>query len=491
LALQGDDAMRLWLGGPALLLFLSWLVPGPAAAQKLDKDDKRFLDEVQTIMLADEEKVFKDLKQKADRLEFQKIFWARRDPDLATPANEFKDAFEEARADADASYRVPGMLGSATDCGRVRILLGKPDEVRQESTSVSVGVRAPETWTYRDRPGQTFQGGKAVIAFDAECRAPAGLGAQLDRIAAARVVQPNIDYRFGKDGRLVKLVDLLPKDTPARALLKQPRRDFEIEARAFYLKVADGGTALVGLVGGDASGLTVRQDGAARKVGIDVVASAVAESGTEAGWSEQSVDAPVGADARFLASFKMGLKPGKYTLNVGAVDPKTGKGSLASMPIEVPDLSRVVADADGTPHPVPSAASLLILSGIDESTANAADPRDPFAAFVLGAARMHPFLKSTFTPADEISIFYQVYDLRVDPATSHADAVATLSILKDGKTPVARTQSTIATPIGGSVIGPVPLKDYAPGKYVVQLKLNDRVAKQEIVQEAPIEIAAE
>ncbi len=96
----------------------------------------------------------------------------------------------------------------------------------------SPGMLVPQTWTYRDRPGQTFQGGKAVIAFDADCRAPGGFSSQLDRVAAARVLQPNIDYRTGKDGRLVKLADLLPRDTAARALFKQPREDFPLAAQA-------------------------------------------------------------------------------------------------------------------------------------------------------------------------------------------------------------------------------------------------------------------
>ena len=33
---------------------------------------------------------------------------------------------------------------------------------------------------------------------------------------------------------------------------------------------------------------------------------------------------------------------------------------------------------------------------------------------------------------------YQVYDVKTDPATGKADASAVVSILKDGKTPVAK-----------------------------------------------------
>jgi hypothetical protein len=37
------------------------------------------------------------------------------------------------------------------------------------------------------------------------------------------------------------------------------------------------------------------------------------------------------------------------------------------------------------------------------------------------------------------------------------------------------------------VVGPVPLK-YDPGKYVVQLRVTDRLAKKDQVQEVPFEI---
>ena len=91
----------------AFILAVILTGPGLASAQKLDKDDKKFLDDVRPILLEDEEKTYKGLKEKSDRLEFQKIFWARRDPDLATPANEYQAEYEKARAEADRLYRLP------------------------------------------------------------------------------------------------------------------------------------------------------------------------------------------------------------------------------------------------------------------------------------------------------------------------------------------------------------------------------------------------
>src|SRR5213593_2972698 len=107
----------------------------PAAAfpaEKLDKEAKKWLDEVRPLILPEEEKAFRELKDKSERDEFQKIFWARRDPDLQTPANEFRTEYEKTLADIDTRFRVSGHPGSATDCGRVYILLGPPDDVKRE-----------------------------------------------------------------------------------------------------------------------------------------------------------------------------------------------------------------------------------------------------------------------------------------------------------------------------------------------------------------------
>jgi GWxTD domain-containing protein len=59
-------------------------------------------------MLPDEEKTFRDLKDKAERVEFQKIFWARRDPDLDTTENEYQAAYNSDALEVDRQFRVAG-----------------------------------------------------------------------------------------------------------------------------------------------------------------------------------------------------------------------------------------------------------------------------------------------------------------------------------------------------------------------------------------------
>ena len=260
-------------------------------------------------------------------------------------------------------------------------------------------------------------------------------------------------------------------------------------AQAAYLKVADGGTALVGLLRGEAASLTQADAGGHKTVNVSIAASAVAADGSEAGWAEQTTSAPVGPDGAFVGSFKLGLKPGKYTLKAGAVDLKSGKGSLATLPIEVPDFSKVESGADGSSHPVVSAAQPLLVRDIEELPAGTnPDPAHPFAAITLGMARLIPYFGTTFHKADSISIFFQVYDLSPDH-NGKADGLATISILR-GTAPVASARIPITTAVGGSAIGPVPLASYEPGKYVVQLKVADHVAKKDLVHRRARSISA-
>ena len=185
----------------AILMALAVLPPGLAAAQKLDKDDKKWLDDVRPIVLAEEEKTTRASRTRATGSSSSRSSGLAATPTSRRRRTSSRWSISRPERPPTRSTGSPGSVGSNTDCGRTFILLGKPDEV-QDDAAGSPGYLAPQTWTYRDRPGQTFQGGKAVIAFDPECRAPAGFSEQLDRIAAAKVLQPNIDYRVGKDGHL-------------------------------------------------------------------------------------------------------------------------------------------------------------------------------------------------------------------------------------------------------------------------------------------------
>jgi GWxTD domain-containing protein len=466
------------------LVILAQLATGlPVVAADLDKDDKEWLEEVRPIILSEERQTFEDLEDKADREEFKKIFWARRDPDPETPENEFEDEYRARKTKADHDYRLAGRLGTHNDCGRVYALLGEPDDVRQQGGAVSPGLRIPEAWVYGDRPGLTFNDGELVIRFDEECDAPGGLDKVLEQIASSKVKRPNIGYTVDDDGHLVTLEDQLPKASPARALLDAPRQDFPAAIDVRFMKVSEGVTGVIGLIRGEPPDLPVETRDGQTVADVVVATAALAADGTEAGWTEQPVAAAVQPDGSFLASFGMGVPPGNYTLKAGVVLPD-GRGSLVSESVEVPSFEREITAADGTTTRVPSVASILFVREIEDlPPGTEKDPEDHFAAFRLGQTQLHPYFGRDLSQSDTVSFFYLIYDLTVDPDTEKADAVVAFSILKDGKTPVAQApESPVTTAVMASAIGPVPLKTYPPGDYVVQIRVTDHLAKKTVVK---------
>jgi GWxTD domain-containing protein len=482
-------------GTLALAVAAACLAPvAVSAAEKLDKDSKKWLDEVRPLLLAEEEKVFRELKDKSERDEFQKIFWARRDTDLETPANEFRTEYEKTRADVDTRFRVSGRPGSATDCGRVYILLGAPDEVKREP-GASAGPRSAETWVYRDREGMKFKDGQAQIMFDAECQLPQGarLAEQMNRMAEGKIANPNIDYRKGAGGRLVKAADQLPKPSAGTALLKAPRQDFPVSAQSkmFLRNPGGGGSYVAGLIRGDASGMTIEDAAGGKRVKIVAAAQAVDESGKATPVTEREMMAEVAADNSFVASYGLILKPGTYTVNVAVLDPAGKKGSVASAPLKVPDF--------GTDELVLS--ELLILQDVQEGIT--LTPQDPFWAFALGNTRFLPRFDNVFKPSDSVTLLGVLYNAKgqdtpqpseavpspkPDEANPKASVTVGFTISKDGKTIAQAPEQTYDTVAATPAVGPVTLAKYSPGKYVVRMKVRDNLAQKDYTKETEFEI---
>ncbi len=451
------------------------LLPASARADKPSKEEKAWAESVAPLMLQEEEKRFKDLKDKAERAEFQKIFWARRDPDLDTPVNEDEPGYRAAIAEADRRYTVRGKKGSQTDCGRVFVLLGEPAEAKKDATQeVAAGMRAPETWTYK---GPQFQGGQAVIVFDAECGAGPNMRQQFDRLAENKIKHPNLEYRTGADGKLVKLQDQLPKPSPMQALLKAPRQDFPVAAQfSFVGVVGGGGTALLGLVRADGAALSTADQGGKKVASLTVGAQALDSAGKPAAFDEREEAGTVQGDGGVLVSYRMVVRPGKYTVRSAVLD-KGGKGSVAEMPVDVPDLQSGEL-----------VSQIMLLRGVEDIPENSVDPNHPMSGFAMAKARLEPFFGTTLSKADPLNIFFQYYGAATDEATGKGSVTVSVSLLR-GVRPVATApEQPFETSVGGSIVGPIPMDNYQPGSYTARVRVNDLVAKKEAVKEITFEL---
>jgi len=150
---------------------------------------------------------------------------------------------------------------------------------------------------------------------------------------------------------------------------------------------------------------------------------------------------------------------------------------VAAVPVEVPDLT------EGELEIMP----LVLLQNIQEGGATP-DPKDPMADFVLGTNRLTPSFDNVFPKSGSMSVIGAVYNATKDATTGKASVNWGFSILKDGK-PVAKTEDQVVeTDVASPSIGPVPLGNFAPGKYVVQLRVRDNVAKKDYTKDAPFEV---
>jgi GWxTD domain-containing protein len=452
------------------------LLASPALAD-LDKNAKKWVDEVRPLILPEEEKAYKRLKNNSDAAEFQKIFWARRDPNLDTPENEYQAEYLKVVAEVDPKFKAAGRAGSQTDCGRIYILLGAPDAVRKE-TAGEVAFRPPETWTYKDRPTMTFKGGSMEIGLDSTCMLPQGnrFGDQLNRIAEFKVIQTNLSYKFDSKGALVKLVDLLPKPTPVQALLKEPRADFKLEAKpVLEIRSQDGASVFVaGLIRGEATGLTVGEVGGRKVAKVIVSVHASDKEGRVLKSLDREVTAEVEGDNTFISAFGLPLRPGEHTMKIAAIDPKSGKGAVAELAIKTQEYG-----SELTISPV------MVLADILEGAAPVKD--DPYFEFIFGATKFVPRYGNVFKKGDSVTLLCAIYGSAKDEA-GKISVVGGFQVLKDGKTLAKALDQTYDVEPATPSAGPVPLGNYAPGKYVAQLRLRDNVSKKDYVKETEFEI---
>jgi len=101
-------------------------------------------------------------------------FWKRRDPTPATEENEFRDTFDRRVAFADRRFGSADGRVSATDRGKVFVLLGEPSQVRRSPLTnrdnVVLFERIPimngtmEEWFY-DREKLPIAVGKKGVQF--------------------------------------------------------------------------------------------------------------------------------------------------------------------------------------------------------------------------------------------------------------------------------------------------------------------------------------
>ena len=110
-----------------------------------DKYQKWLNEDVAYIITPYEKQKFLELKTDEEREQYIVAFWQRRDPDVDTEENEYRDEHYERVAHTNENYAFEGVAGWRTDRGRTYILYGEPHEMKK--------TKSGEIWRYRYIPG--------------------------------------------------------------------------------------------------------------------------------------------------------------------------------------------------------------------------------------------------------------------------------------------------------------------------------------------------
>lgn len=115
--------------------------------KQLDPKSRDFISKVRYTITPEERRAFLALPE-GDREAFGADFWKRRDPTLATEANEFKTEYFNRIGQANRLFSGGAAAGWLQDRGRIYITLGPPDHRETYPRGVSFYGLPTEIWWY-------------------------------------------------------------------------------------------------------------------------------------------------------------------------------------------------------------------------------------------------------------------------------------------------------------------------------------------------------
>lgn len=466
----------------------------------------------------DEKKAWKAVATDEEAEKFLKLFWAKRDPDLKTPVNEYRQGFDSRVAQADTIFTIQGRKrGALTERGRILTVLGSPKDILRETGNAGGVTSAPVAGAESTfGTGNPTQGSSMVLRFKYEALAandgkPTDVRVDMDRLGNERVLDSAAVKKFVD--KTVAAVIVNPKLTPETLPVYVTREEFAKQQQTAAEAAADAAKGpafdaavraqLEKILAGEADDrVTVfvfaYRDGATRAA-IQAYVPGGAAAGTR--WAilartKEGKDALRKLEPANLGTLKadgfadvsLALDPGTYDLAVALLD-ATGAATLESK--QVVTVGALPAEFD---------SSRLLVAATDLD-ATGAKPEDPFVV----SGRKFVTKPAGLTTLDGLSYAVRIYNPTIDPS-GKLWLKRKLSIKQKGKpemdipsapdeptpAPVAK-DGAVVVDIAGAVIDADLGKYFDPGEFELKLVLVDGFAPagtKPLVMRSPFKIVA-
>jgi GWxTD domain-containing protein len=502
---------------------------------------KKWVDEDVRWIITDQElQAFKSLSNDEERDQFIENFWLRRNPNPDSPENEFREE-HYARIAYSNDHFAAGKPGWRTDRGHIYIAYGKPDSIDSHPSGGSyerpveegggnTSTFPFEIWHYRYLEGigdnidiefvdtcmcgdyhmtidrsekdalkHTPGAGQTLYEQTGQSKqADRFSGGGLEQLGAGPMSSQNQSKQFDRLDRFAKLMappeikfkDLESFMTTSKILTGPP---FLFDVRTDYVKVTND-TILVPVTlqikNGDIT--FTNKDGVAMgTVNILGRVSNLNHKAIQTFEDTVSVQVPSELLARKRADQSvywksLPLRPGLYKIDIVIKDvnnPDHIGRWQRSLNVPAYDDDRL-------------ASSSLILASSMERV-----PSKDIGAgnFIIGDTHITPRVPTgigvpvTFHRAQNLNFWMQVYNLGIDEKSKQNGATIEYQILD-----VATNKSILETQELTSKTNPnadqvtieksLPLASLQPGKYQVNIKVNDGITKQQIAESAPFNV---
>ena len=500
---------------PLALILLFVATPCLGALDKHKDWDKS----PESVFLAtdDEKKEWKKIDSDPAAEKFIALFWARRDPDLKTPANEFREQFEARAAFADERFALGKRRGALTERGRAFILIGPPKSSANKAMLNSGQEFGSATGAI---PGSQGAGGGTTLMVQwlyEKPQLPAWAGVpsldlkfEVDQTALVEhLIDAGAARRLEKKAAEVALVNPLLKALPLYKTTEQVAAEQKAEADKAAEEsrgpaLSEGARATLEGLSKDANGslalLAVSyRDGASRLMlqlfvpagaagsgeGAKLLVLAKGKDGKDAVRIEEAA-ALRKTKADFFTDRAVRIVPGDYDVAAALVDPAGKVLASARRPVTVPPL------------PTEFASSSLVVA-INDFPVDAPKPDEPFT---FSARRFVVKGDGRVDAADGLSYAVRLYNPPVDPVTRTVTLKRTVKIKPKGqpaievptppeepaKVPEQKDQGTLVLDIAGGVVESNLGQYLKPGDYELRLTLTEPTSQKKLDLATPFTV---
>ena len=501
---------------------------------------KRWVDEDVRWIITDQElKAFKSLSNDEERDNFIENFWQRRNPSPDSPENEFKEEHYRRIAYANDHYAA-GKPGWKTDRGHIYIAFGKPDSEDSHPSGGSYERPMEEgggetstfpftVWHYRYLEGigenidiefvDTCQCGDYHMTIDrsekdallhtpgagATMYEQMGMSKKADRFKGGLENLGNGPLSSGQQSKEFDRIEQYAKLQAAPQVKFKDLESFLVDhkvltgpifpfdVRVDYVKVTED-TDLVPIT------LQIRnkditfntKDGVSKGVvnvlcRVATITDHVVQTFEETLEVEQPSELlPKTLETSQVYWKALPLRPGRYRVDIAIKDVNNpdhiGKWAQG---IVVPkyDDERL-------------AASSLILADKMERVASKQIGTGEFIisnTFIRPRVSANVMTPVVFKQNQRLNFWMQVYNLGIDEKTKQNSASVSYQITDMATNKLVLDTSEDSKTLGANsdqltVEKSVPLAALQPGKYQVEIRINDSVSKQEIAQTAPFTV---